>query len=183
MTAARSSFKDGVIVGRGWTQDGGRPHAEVEALRRAGEAARGATLYVTLEPCCTHGRTPPCTNAIIAAGLREIIIGTTDPNLHHAGRGLGAVQVDIDGDALAERRAPPLAGLDARIGDPGARMHRDGLAGETHLRRLAEDEEVLRRPGFVDHLDRPDRHLSPLPAARPRAETSTSYARNSYFHN
>ncbi|HWN53171.1 MAG TPA: bifunctional diaminohydroxyphosphoribosylaminopyrimidine deaminase/5-amino-6-(5-phosphoribosylamino)uracil reductase RibD, partial [Xanthobacteraceae bacterium] len=58
-----------VIVGRGWTQPGGRPHAETEALRRAGPAARGATLYVTLEPCSHHGKTPPCTDAIIAAGI------------------------------------------------------------------------------------------------------------------
>src|SRR4030081_1861785 len=61
--------KDGVIVGRGWTQPGGRPHAETEALRRAGDAARGATLYVTLEPCSHHGRSPPCADAVIAAGI------------------------------------------------------------------------------------------------------------------
>ena len=60
--------KDGVIVGRGWTQTGGRPHAEVEALRRAGAAARGATLYVTLEPCSHYGQSPPCADAIVAAG-------------------------------------------------------------------------------------------------------------------
>src|SRR5476651_274851 len=58
--------KDGVIVGRGWTQPGGRPHAEPEALARAGEAARGATLYVTLEPCSHFGKSPPCADAIIA---------------------------------------------------------------------------------------------------------------------
>jgi len=60
--------KDGVIVGRGWTQDHGRPHAEVEALARAKRAARGATMYVTLEPCSHHGQTPPCADAIIKAG-------------------------------------------------------------------------------------------------------------------
>src|SRR5882724_9170000 len=60
---------EGVIVGRGWTQPGGRPHAETEALRRAGEAARGATLYATLEPCSHHGKTPPCVDAILAAGI------------------------------------------------------------------------------------------------------------------
>ena len=61
--------KDGVIVGRGWTQPGGRPHAEPEALARAGEAARGATLYVTLEPCSHFGKSPPCADAVIAAGI------------------------------------------------------------------------------------------------------------------
>ncbi len=61
--------KDDAVLGRGWTQPGGRPHAETEALRRAGAAARGATLYVTLEPCSHHGKTPPCADAIIAAGV------------------------------------------------------------------------------------------------------------------
>ncbi|MGB7046104.1 MAG: bifunctional diaminohydroxyphosphoribosylaminopyrimidine deaminase/5-amino-6-(5-phosphoribosylamino)uracil reductase RibD, partial [Methylocella sp.] len=61
--------KDGVIVARGWTKPGGRPHAETEVLREAGVQARGATLYVTLEPCSHHGQTPPCTDAIIAAGV------------------------------------------------------------------------------------------------------------------
>ena len=59
--------KDDVIIARGWTQPGGRPHAETEALARAGNAARGATLYVTLEPCSHHGKTPPCVDAIMAA--------------------------------------------------------------------------------------------------------------------
>ena len=62
-----------VIVGRGWTQPGGRPHAEVEALARAGTRARGATLYVTLEPCSHHGQTPPCADAIIAAGIARVV--------------------------------------------------------------------------------------------------------------
>lgn len=78
----------GEIVGRGWTQPGGRPHAEPEALRRAGEAARGATLYVTLEPCAHHGRTPPCTDAIIASGIARVVHGVTDPDPRVAGRGL-----------------------------------------------------------------------------------------------
>src|SRR6187402_3092086 len=69
-----------VIVGRGWTQPGGRPHAEVEALARAGEAARGATLYVTLEPCSHHGRTPPCADAIIKAGIKRVVSAIADPN-------------------------------------------------------------------------------------------------------
>jgi diaminohydroxyphosphoribosylaminopyrimidine deaminase/5-amino-6-(5-phosphoribosylamino)uracil reductase len=79
--------KDGVIVGRGWTQPGGRPHAETEALRRAGDSARGATLYVTLEPCSHHGKTPPCADAVIAAGIARVVSALTDPNPEVAGAG------------------------------------------------------------------------------------------------
>jgi diaminohydroxyphosphoribosylaminopyrimidine deaminase/5-amino-6-(5-phosphoribosylamino)uracil reductase len=81
--------KGGEIIGRGWHRRAGGPHAEIEALcdaRKRGHSAKGATLYVTLEPCCTHGRTPPCTDAIIAAGIKRVIIGATDPNPKHAGR-------------------------------------------------------------------------------------------------
>jgi diaminohydroxyphosphoribosylaminopyrimidine deaminase/5-amino-6-(5-phosphoribosylamino)uracil reductase len=82
--------KGGKIIGRGWHRRAGQPHAEIEALRDAqkhGYSPRGATLYVTLEPCCTHGRTPPCTDAIISAGIKRIVIGATDPNPSHAGKG------------------------------------------------------------------------------------------------
>ena len=82
--------KGGKIIGRGWHRRAGLPHAEIEALRdtqKRGLSPRGATLYVTLEPCCTHGRTPPCTKAIIAAGIRRVVIGATDPNPQHAGPG------------------------------------------------------------------------------------------------
>ena len=82
--------KAGKIIGRGWHHRAGLPHAEIEALqnaRKRGHNPRGATLCVTLEPCCTHGRTPPCTDAIIAAGIRRVVIGATDPNPRHAGRG------------------------------------------------------------------------------------------------
>ncbi len=76
-----------VIVGRGWTQPGGRPHAETEALGRAGAAARGATLYVTLEPCSHHGKTPPCADAIIKAGIARVVSALADPNPEVAGAG------------------------------------------------------------------------------------------------
>src|ERR1700752_2613983 len=79
--------KDGVVVGRGWTQPGGRPHAEVEALRRAGAAAPGATLYATLEPCSHHGKTPPCVDAIRAAGIARVVSALEDPNPEIAGQG------------------------------------------------------------------------------------------------
>src|ERR1022692_5306069 len=81
--------KGGKIIGRGWHRRAGLPHAEIEALHDAqkrGHNPRSATLYVTLEPCCTHGRTPPCTDAIIAAGIRRVVIGATDPNPKHAGK-------------------------------------------------------------------------------------------------
>lgn len=83
--------KNGGIIGRGWHRMAGAPHAEIEALadaKRRSQSTRGATLYVTLEPCCTHGRTPPCTDAILAAGIKRVVVGTTDPNPKHSGRGL-----------------------------------------------------------------------------------------------
>jgi diaminohydroxyphosphoribosylaminopyrimidine deaminase/5-amino-6-(5-phosphoribosylamino)uracil reductase len=79
--------KDGVIIGRGWTQAGGRPHAETEALKRAGKAARGATMYVTLEPCSHQGKTPPCADAIIRAGIACVVSALEDPNPEVAGAG------------------------------------------------------------------------------------------------
>ncbi len=79
--------KDGVIVGRGWTQPGGRPHAEPLALAQAGEAARGATLYVTLEPCSHVGKSPPCADAVIAAGIKRVVSAVEDPNPEVAGQG------------------------------------------------------------------------------------------------
>ena len=87
--------KGGKIIGRGWHRRAGLPHAEIEALRDAqkrGHSPRGATLYVTLEPCCTHGRTPPCTDAIIAAGIQRAVIGATDPNPQHVGKGFKILQ-------------------------------------------------------------------------------------------
>jgi diaminohydroxyphosphoribosylaminopyrimidine deaminase/5-amino-6-(5-phosphoribosylamino)uracil reductase len=92
--------KDDVIVGRGWTQPGGRPHAEVEALRRAGEAARGATLYVTLEPCSHVGKkTPPCVDAVVAAGITRVVSAIEDPTPEVAGQGharLRAAGISVD---------------------------------------------------------------------------------------
>ena len=84
--------RDGQVVGKGYHHGAGQPHSEPNALRDAGEAASGATLYVTLEPCCTFGRTPPCTEAIKAAGIRRVVIGCLDPNPKHAGRGVGILR-------------------------------------------------------------------------------------------
>ena len=84
--------KDGIVVGRGRTQRPGSAHAEVMALRDAGELARGAALFVTLEPCCHQGRTPPCTSAIIAAGISEVNFAHADPNPVVRGKSRGILE-------------------------------------------------------------------------------------------
>jgi diaminohydroxyphosphoribosylaminopyrimidine deaminase/5-amino-6-(5-phosphoribosylamino)uracil reductase len=99
-----------VIAARGWTKPGGRPHAETEALRDAGSAAKGATLYVSLEPCSHHGSTPPCTDAILAAGISRVVYAVGDPDPRVAGRGhaqLTAAGIAVTGGILEEeaRRA------------------------------------------------------------------------------
>jgi diaminohydroxyphosphoribosylaminopyrimidine deaminase/5-amino-6-(5-phosphoribosylamino)uracil reductase len=112
--------KDGVIVGRGWTQPGGRPHAEVEALQRAGGAARGATLYVTLEPCSHHGKSPPCADAVIAAGIARVVSAIEDPNPEVAGQGharLRAAGIVVDVGLSAQEAARDHAGHFRRIRD------------------------------------------------------------------
>jgi diaminohydroxyphosphoribosylaminopyrimidine deaminase / 5-amino-6-(5-phosphoribosylamino)uracil reductase len=112
--------KDGVIVGRGWTQPGGRPHAEPVALSRAGEAARGATLYVTLEPCSHVGKSPPCADAIIAAGITRVVSAIEDPNPEVAGQGharLRAAGVSVDIGLGALEAARDHAGHFRRIRD------------------------------------------------------------------
>jgi diaminohydroxyphosphoribosylaminopyrimidine deaminase/5-amino-6-(5-phosphoribosylamino)uracil reductase len=112
--------KDGMIVGRGWTQPGGRPHAETEALRRAGAAARGATLYVTLEPCSHHGKTPPCADAIVAAGIARVVSALVDPNPQVAGAGhwrLAEAGVVVEVGVGAEEAARAHAGHIRRVQD------------------------------------------------------------------
>ena len=112
--------KDGVIIGRGWTQPGGRPHAEPEALKRAGEAARGATLYVTLEPCSHIGKSPPCADAIIAAGIARVVSAIEDPNPEVAGQGhaeLRAAGIAVDIGLGAAEAARDHAGHFRRVRD------------------------------------------------------------------
>ncbi len=91
--------RDDRIVGRGWTQPGGRPHAETEALRRAGDRALGATVYVTLEPCAHYGHTPPCTMALIHAGVRRVVVAATCPDRRVDGRGIAQLRqagIEVD---------------------------------------------------------------------------------------
>jgi diaminohydroxyphosphoribosylaminopyrimidine deaminase / 5-amino-6-(5-phosphoribosylamino)uracil reductase len=112
--------KDGVIIGRGWTQAGGRPHAEPEALARAGDAARGATLYVTLEPCSHVGKSPPCADAIIAAGIVRVVSAIEDPNPEVAGQGhakLRAAGIKVDIGLGAAEAAHDHAGHFRRVRD------------------------------------------------------------------
>jgi len=95
--------RDGVVVGRGYHRRAGLPHGEAEALCDAGADARGATLYVTLEPCVHHGRTPPCTDAVIAAGVRRVVIGSRDPNPSVPGNGIArlrAAGIDVSSGVL-----------------------------------------------------------------------------------
>lgn len=100
--------RDGVAVGEGWHRRYGEAHAEVNALAEAGAAARGATLYVTLEPCCHHGKTPPCTDAVLRAGINRVVVALEDPFPQVAGKGtaqLRAAGVAVDSSALeAEAR-------------------------------------------------------------------------------
>src|SRR3979490_3002022 len=112
--------KDGIIVGRGWTQPGGRPPATPGAPRRAGAPARGATLYVTLEPCSHFGRSPPCADAVIAAGIARVVSAIEDPNPEVAGQGharLRAAGIVVDVGLRAAEAAHDHAGHFRRIRD------------------------------------------------------------------
>lgn len=104
--------RDGMLVGEGYHPQAGQPHAEVFALRSAGEAARGATLYVSLEPCAHFGRTPPCADAIVAAGISRVVIAAEDPNPLVAGRGIARLRA-----AGVEVIIGPLGAEEARMNE------------------------------------------------------------------
>ena len=156
--------RDGEVVGDGWHTEYGRPHAEVEALRAAGERARGATAYVTLEPCSHHGKTPPCTGALIAAGVARVVFAAFDPNPRAAGGGevLRAAGIDavggVEEQAARDQNAvffhvhsnaarPFVAlklalSLDARIADAAGRsvwITGDEARAEVHRLRAGFD--------------------------------------------
>jgi diaminohydroxyphosphoribosylaminopyrimidine deaminase / 5-amino-6-(5-phosphoribosylamino)uracil reductase len=139
---------DGIVVGRGWTQPGGRPHAEIEALRRAGAEARGATLYVTLEPCSHYGKSPPCIDAIASAGVTRVVSALVDPNPKVAGAGHWK---------LAEQ------GIVVEVG-VGAEEARRAHAG--HIRRVQDG-----RPHVMLKLALSADHKVALPGRRPAAIT------------
>jgi diaminohydroxyphosphoribosylaminopyrimidine deaminase/5-amino-6-(5-phosphoribosylamino)uracil reductase len=117
--------RDGVVIARGWTAPGGRPHAEAIAMAAAGEAARGATLYVTLEPCAHHGATPPCVDAIIAGGVARVVTALEDPDPR------------VSGDGHARLRD---AGIDVLVG-PGAAAARADHLG--HILRVTRRRPMI----------------------------------------
>ncbi len=146
--------RDGEIVGEGWHRRRGEPHAEVIALEAAGDRARGATLYLTMEPCAHHGSTPPCTHAVIAAGVAKVVAGSLDPNPEARGGFdvLRAAGVEVEhADSFAARaqneawrlwvaKGRPFVilklalTLDGRVGAPGQRW----ISGEESRRRVHE---------------------------------------------
>lgn len=106
------------VIARGWTMPGGRPHAETEALARAGGHAKGATLYVTLEPCAHQGATPPCVDAIIAAGVARVVCGLQDPDPRVCGRGLEKLRsagIDVESGVLEDRALEVTLGHVLRV--------------------------------------------------------------------
>jgi diaminohydroxyphosphoribosylaminopyrimidine deaminase / 5-amino-6-(5-phosphoribosylamino)uracil reductase len=148
--------KGGKIVGCGWHRRAGGPHAEIEALRDArkhGYPANGATLYVTLEPCCTHGRTPPCTDAIIAAGIKRVVVGTTDPNPKHSGRAFrilrqAGIEVTTPGSAGVPPASPSIRNPATRRRDAGA-PRAGALASECARLNEAFNHWIVQRTPFA----------------------------------
>lgn len=130
------------IVGRGWTQPGGRPHAETEALSQAGGEARGATAYVTLEPCAHHGETPPCAEALVEAGVSRVVSAMGDPDPRVDGGGhtiLREAGVSVSTDVLTEQAADVNAGFLTRI--------RAGRPHVTLKLAVSGDHRIAARPG------------------------------------
>jgi diaminohydroxyphosphoribosylaminopyrimidine deaminase/5-amino-6-(5-phosphoribosylamino)uracil reductase len=150
--------KDGKIIGRGWTQPGGRPHAETLALKRAGKEARGATLYVTLEPCSHEGKTPPCADAVVRAGITRVVSAMDDPNPEVAGQGharLREKSIAVDVGQGADDALRNHIGHIRRIGD--GRPHvllklavsSDGKAGAAGRKQVEITGEEARRQVFL----------------------------------
>nr|WP_299847055.1 bifunctional diaminohydroxyphosphoribosylaminopyrimidine deaminase/5-amino-6-(5-phosphoribosylamino)uracil reductase RibD [uncultured Paracoccus sp.] len=182
-------IRNGHVVGRGWTQPGGRPHAERVALDQAGAAARGATVYVTLEPCAHHGRTPPCAEALVSAGVARVVSAMTDPDPRVAGRGhailrAGGVEV-VEGVREAEARAlqagflsrvergrPWLvlklaASFDGRIATAtGESQWITGPAARAHVHGLRLTSDAVMVGGGTARADRPSLNVRGFGAVR-----------------
>jgi diaminohydroxyphosphoribosylaminopyrimidine deaminase/5-amino-6-(5-phosphoribosylamino)uracil reductase len=137
--------KDGAVIGEGWHAEYGGPHAEVNAIADCGPAdLTGATIYVSLEPCCHQGKTPPCTDAIVAAGIRRVVVASDDPTEKASGRGLGVLRdegitVDVAGGELAAR---------ARLSNQAFRKHaRTGRPWVLFKSAMTLDGKVATRTG------------------------------------
>jgi diaminohydroxyphosphoribosylaminopyrimidine deaminase/5-amino-6-(5-phosphoribosylamino)uracil reductase len=150
--------KDGKIFGRGWTQPGGRPHAEALALKRAGKAARGGTLYVTLEPCSHEGKTPPCADAVIRSGIARVVSAMQDPNPEVAGQGherLRGKSIAVEVGLGEEEAQRAHTGHIRRIRDHRPRVllklavSSDGKAGAAGRKPVEISGEEARRHAFL----------------------------------
>ena len=171
-------IRDNRVVGRGWTQPGGRPHAERMALDQAGDAARGATAYVTLEPCAHHGKTPPCADALVAAGVIRVVGALTDPDRRVAGRGYAILRAagiavtepvrqadarELQAGFLSRvTRGRPLVTLklatsfDARIATAhGQSQWITGPQARTHVHLLRMQHDAIMVGGNTARTDRP----------------------------
>ena len=183
--------KRGRLIGEGWHRRAGGPHAEVEALAELGDAARGATLYVTLEPCSTHGRTPPCTDLIISKKIKRVVVAVRDPNPAHSGRGLRIlrshgieVTEGVCADAGRELLAPfakwitsglPFVTLkmgmtlDGRIADGrGNSRWITGAAARAEVRRLRKRSDAIMVGGETARRDNPGLRWSKVAARNPK---------------
>ena len=142
--------KDGVVLGSAVTAPGGRPHAETQALAEAGEAARGATAYVTLEPCSHHGKTPPCADALIAAGIARVVVSVMDPDERVAGRGLNMLRdagiVVETGVLEAEGRAALAAYLTRQTKKRPQVTLKLAVSGDGMLGRLGAGQLAITGP-------------------------------------
>ncbi|NPV70491.1 MAG: bifunctional diaminohydroxyphosphoribosylaminopyrimidine deaminase/5-amino-6-(5-phosphoribosylamino)uracil reductase RibD [Firmicutes bacterium] len=134
--------RDGVVVGSGYHERAGTPHAEIHALRAAGEMAKGATLYVTLEPCCHHGRTPPCVDSVIAAGIKRVVAAMVDPNPKVAGNGLDSLR-----RAGIEVTVGVLAGQAARLNEVFVKHITTGLPFVLLKMAMTMDGKIATRTG------------------------------------
>jgi diaminohydroxyphosphoribosylaminopyrimidine deaminase / 5-amino-6-(5-phosphoribosylamino)uracil reductase len=143
--------KDGRMVGEGYTSPPGGPHAEVIALQQAGEAARGGTLYVTLEPCSTYGKTPPCTRAIIDAGICEVVIAVDDPNPMHRGRAQ-----QIFREAGIKVSTGDLAAKAAEVNESFFKWVRSGLPFVTAKYAMTLDGKIATSSGDSKWISSPE---------------------------
>ena len=166
MVGATIVASDGTIVGDGWHQQAGTPHAEIHAIAHAGARARGATMVCTLEPCCHHGRTGPCTDAIVAAGISRVVVAVEDPNPLVAGQGVARLRAsgvevlcDVEADAssrlnaaffMTMRHARPWVivkvgvSADGRVAaSPGARTAITSPASQRRAQRLRAEVDAV----------------------------------------